>query len=161
LGLAVEFLRKKPAFAKLPFGEWSQVLVGQVNRGHFCFVVDQLRGIQGFFGWALTDERLAVEWVAGRYGLRDEECRDGNCVILNAWGADSLPANRFMVDTARKLFEGKHTLYFKRHYPDGRMRPMRLIVNNFVSSHVARATARQEDSAPDKEIERHVDAKPD
>jgi hemolysin-activating ACP:hemolysin acyltransferase len=160
LGLAVEFLRKKPAFAKLPFGEWSQVLVGQVNRGHFCFVVDQQQWIRGFLGWALTHERLAEEWVEGRYGLRDEECRDGDCVILNAWAADSLRANRFMVDTARTLFEGKHTLYFKRHYPDGRTRPMRLIVNNFVSNHVAHAIARHRDPASGTEIEQHADAKP-
>ena len=43
LGLAVEFLSRKPAFAKLQFGEWSQVLFYQVARGHFFFVVDQDR----------------------------------------------------------------------------------------------------------------------
>ena len=46
LGLAVEYLSKKPAFAKLQFGEWSQVLYYQVVRGHFFFVVDP--GPKGF-----------------------------------------------------------------------------------------------------------------
>lgn len=159
LGLAVEYLRKKPAFARLPFGEWSQVLVGQINRGHFCFVVDPQRQIRGFFGWALTSEGLAEEWVEGRSGLRDEDCRGGDCVIFNAWAAESFRAHRFMVDTGRKVIEGKRTLYFKRHYPDGRSRPVRLAATDFVASHLARALAR--DSDPDSAIgaKKDTDAK--
>jgi hypothetical protein len=83
LGRAVEFLSKKPAFAKLQFGEWSQVLY-QVARGHFFFVVDQDRRVRGFLGWALTPEALAEQWVEGRAGLRNDECREGDCVIVNA-----------------------------------------------------------------------------
>jgi len=143
LGLAVEYLRKKPAFARLAFGEWSQVLVGQINRGHYYFIVDQQQRIHGFFGWALTQERLAEEWVEGRSGLRDEECRAGDCVIFNAWAAESPRAHRFMVDTGRTIIEGKRTLYFKRHYPDGRTRPVRLAATDFVTSHLARAAGRQ------------------
>ncbi len=160
LGLAVEFLRKKPAFAKLPFGEWSQVLVGQVNRGHFCFVVDEHRRIHGFFGWALTHQRLAEEWVEGRSGLRDEDCRDGDCVIFNAWAADSHRAVRLLVDIGRKLFEGTRTFYFKRHYSDGRTRPVRLSATDFLSSHIAREAARLANSASNTEIEQPADAEP-
>ena len=141
LGLAVEYLMKKPAFAKLPFGEWSQVLVNQINRGHFCFIVNEHRRTHGFFGWALTQQHLAEEWVEDRHGLRDEDCRDGDCVIFNAWAADSLHVHRFMVDTGRKIIEGKRTLYFKRHYSDGRTRPVRLAATDFVTSHLARAAA--------------------
>jgi hypothetical protein len=32
LGLAVSHLMTKPAFATLRFGEWSRILVGQINR---------------------------------------------------------------------------------------------------------------------------------
>ena len=136
-GLAVEFLRRKPAFAKLQFGEWSQVLISQVNRGHFFFVIDQHRRIQGFLGWALTHKHLAEQWFEGRSGLRNEECREGDCVILNAWAAETHRANRFILDTVRRLFAGKRTIYFKRQYPDGRARPMRLSVNSFVTDHLA------------------------
>ena len=136
LGLAVEFLRRKPAFAKLQFGEWSEVLISQVNRGHFFFVVDQQRRIQGFLGWALTHKRLAEQWIEGRSGLRHEECREGDCVILNAWAAETHRANRFILDSVRKLFADKRTIYFKRQYPDGRTRHMRLSVNNFVTDHL-------------------------
>jgi hemolysin-activating ACP:hemolysin acyltransferase len=126
LGLAVEFLRTKPAFAKLQFGEWSQVLISQIGRGHFFFVVDQQQKIQGFLGWALTHPHLAEKWIAGRSGLRQDECREGECVILNAWVANTPLANRFIIETARKIFAGKSAVYFKRHYPDGRTRPTRL-----------------------------------
>ena len=144
LGLAVEFLSKKPASAKLPFGEWSQVLFYQVTRGHFFFVVDHDRRVRGFLGWALTAQALAEHWVEGRAGLRNDECREGDCVIVNAFAADTVGANRFIVDTMRKLFASKRTLYFKRHYPDGRTRPMRLSVNEFVAGHLARSVSRRE-----------------
>ena len=141
LGLAVEFLSKKPAFARLPFGEWSQVLFYQVARGHCFFVVDQSRRVRGFLGWALTPQALAEQWVEGRSSPSNDECRDGDCVIVNAFAADTAGANRFIVDMMRKLFASKWTLYFKRHYPDGRTRPTRLGVNDFVAGHAARPAA--------------------
>jgi tetratricopeptide (TPR) repeat protein len=143
LGLAVEFLSKKPAFAKLQFGEWSQVLFYQVARRHFFFVVDQDRRVRGFLGWALTPQALAEKWVEGRGGLRNEECREGDCVIVNAFAADTAGSRRFIVDTMRKLFADRRTLYFKRHYPDGRTRPTRLNVNDFVAGHAFRQPARK------------------
>jgi tetratricopeptide (TPR) repeat protein len=138
LGLAVEFLSRKPAFARLQFGEWSQVLFYQVARGHFFFVVDQNRRVRGFLGWALTSETLAEQWVEGRVGLRDDECREGDCVIINAFAAETGDASRFIVNIMRNLFVSKRALFFKRHYRDGRTRPMRLTVNDFVAGHVAR-----------------------
>ena len=156
LGLSVEYLRKKPAFAKLAFGEWSQVLVGQINRGHFLFVLDSDRRICGFLGWAFTHEALAEAWVEGRSGLTNEQCREGDCVILNAWAADNPRANRFIVNAGRKLFENRRTLYFKRHYPDGRVRPMRLAVTDFCASHLARAAVQPGNSTPAAVLPRSV-----
>lgn len=46
-----------------------------------------------------------------------------------------------MVDTGRKIIEGKRTLYFKRHYPDGRTRPVRLAATDFVAA-ISRAGLR-------------------
>ena len=120
LGLAVGFLRKKPAFAKLQFGEWSQVLITQIDRGHFFFVIDQQRKIRGFLGWALTSEPLAERWVEGRAGMRNEECLAGDCVIINAWSAETPGVNRFIVETGRRNVRGQADAYFKRHYPEGR-----------------------------------------
>lgn len=131
LGLAVAYLRNKTPFANLQFGNWSQVLVGQVNCGNFFFVVDQYQRIQGFIGWALTNENLAQDWLENGTGLRDEDCRGGECVVITAWAADNNRANRCLLDTARKLFAGKRNVYFARHYPDGRMRRMRLAMPDF------------------------------
>ncbi len=141
LGLAVEFLSRMPAFAKLQFGEWSQVLFYQVQRGHCFFVVDQNRRVRGFLGWALTEQICAEQWVEGRAGLRNDQCLDGDCVIINAFAAETGAAKRFVVDTMRELFASRRTLYFKRHYPDGRTRPSRLSVNDFVNGHLARSGA--------------------
>lgn len=139
LGMAVSHLMTKPAFAKLRFGDWSRVLTGQINRKHYCFAIDGRNQIQGFMGWALTSKEKAEAWVEGRNGLSFEDSRDGDCVIFNAWAASTPEANRFLVSQARKIIDGKDTVYFKRHYKDGSTRPARLRVNDFVVRHLARA----------------------
>jgi Flp pilus assembly protein TadD/hemolysin-activating ACP:hemolysin acyltransferase len=136
LGLAVEFLSKMPAFARLPFGEWSQVLFYQVARGHCLFVVDQDQRVRGFLGWALTTRDLAEQWVEGRSGLRSDQCVDGDCVIINAFAAETDEARRFILDARRALF-GSRRLYFKRHYADGRTRAARLSVDKVVGDRLA------------------------
>ena len=128
VGLSVEYLSQKPAFAALPFGEWSQVLLHQVARGHYIFVVDAEQRIRGFLGWALTDQAFAEAWVVGRAGLRNESGDEGDCVIVNAWAADDGGAQRFLRAGVMRLFADRRAVYFKRHYRDGRERPMRLIV---------------------------------
>jgi hemolysin-activating ACP:hemolysin acyltransferase len=128
VGLAVEYLSTKPAFAFLPFGAWSQVLFHQVVRNHYLFLIDEHRRIRGFLGWALTDQRRAESWVEGRFDLRNEECLDGDCVIVNAWSADTAAANRFLRKAMIQLFGNRRIIFFKRHYLDGRVRPMRLVV---------------------------------
>jgi hemolysin-activating ACP:hemolysin acyltransferase len=138
LGLAVDHLMSKPAFASLPFGEWSRVLVGQINRGHYVFAVDSNKRIQGFVGWGLVTHAKAEAWVEGRYVLNYTDCTGGDCVIFNAWSANSTRVHRFLVDAARKLIKDSETVYFKRHYEDGSWRPVRLNVNDFVAVHISR-----------------------
>jgi len=69
-------------------------------------------------------------------------------VIINAFAAETREANKFIVDTMRKLFASKRALYFKRHYPDGRTRPAILSVNSFVAAHRARAARRRHMDEP-------------
>jgi hemolysin-activating ACP:hemolysin acyltransferase len=126
LGMAVEFLLKQPVFAKLPFGEWAQVLVGQINRGHFFFAVDEQRRVRGMFGWALADEAAAEAWVTGRGDLRTEDCRDGDCVIINVLAADSPEADRVLAEEGIKVLAGKRLFFAKRYYRNGRTRPVRM-----------------------------------
>jgi hemolysin-activating ACP:hemolysin acyltransferase len=136
LGLVVNHLMTKPAFARLRFGDWSRILVGQINRKHYAFVVDGKNQIQGFLGWALTSKEKAEAWVEGRGDFSYEESVEGDCLIFNAWSASSLAVNRFLVSQARKIMAGKEMVYFKRHYKDGSTRPARLRVNDFVAQHI-------------------------
>src|SRR5262245_567000 len=138
LGLAVNHLMTMPAFASLRFGEWSRILVGQINRKHYCFIVDDKNQVQGFLGWALTNRERAEAWVEGRGGLSYQDSLDGDCVIFNAWAGKGLKVNRFLLQEARKVMVGKEMVYFKRHYKDGATRPSRLTVNEFVTQHIER-----------------------
>lgn len=135
LGLAVHYLMSKPAFANLRFGDWSRILVGQINRQHYYFAIDENNKVQGFIGWALTTKDRADAWVEG-HPLSYEESLQGDCLLFNAWSADSTRVHRFLVDEARKIISDKQTVYFRRHYKDGSSRPVRLNVNDFVPVHV-------------------------
>jgi len=138
LGLAVSHLMTKPAFAALRFGEWSRILVGQINRKHFCFVADSKNQVHGFLGWALTSKDIAEAWVQGRRGLSAQDGRDGDCIIFNALASSSTRANRLLMIEGRKAMAGKQTAYFKRHYPDGSTRASSVAVNEFVDRHIER-----------------------
>ena len=138
LGLAVSYLMTKPALARLNFGDWSRILVGQINRGHFCFAV-AAKQIQGFMGWALASETHAEAWLSGERGLAYADSCTGDCMLINAWAADSTAVTRFLMQEARRIAKDKTAVYFKRHYDDRSTRCARLAVNEFVGAHVERA----------------------
>jgi hemolysin-activating ACP:hemolysin acyltransferase len=142
LGLAVNHLMTKPAFARQTFGEWARILVGQINREHYWFAVDG-KIVQGFAGWALTSRENADAWVEDRRTLSYEDCLEGDCLIFNAWSANSSRVQRFMVDEARKIIRHRKAIYAKRYYDDGTTRRVRLNVNDFVGLHVDRRSARE------------------
>src|SRR5262249_15620030 len=136
LGLVVSHLMTKPAFARLQFGDWSRILVGQINRKHYGFVVDSEGQVQGFMGWALTSEEHAKAWAEGGGPLTFEQSRSGAHVVVNAFAANSTQVTRFLIEEARRMFKDKTALYFKRHYKDGTTRMVRVPVNEFVSAHL-------------------------
>ena len=107
LGLAVSHLMIKPAFANLKFGDWSRILVGQINRGHYCFAVDEKNEVQGFMGWALAARDNAEAWVEGRRGLSFEDSRAGDCMVINAWSAGSTRVTRVLLAEARRIGRDK------------------------------------------------------
>ena len=128
LGLAVNHLMNKPAFAKLPFGEWSQILVGQINRKHYYFVLDANNKIVGFAGRALASKEHAEAWAEGRRPLSYEDSIAGDCMVCNAWSANATHVHRWMFREANNVWAGKRLVYFRRFYPDGRVRPARINV---------------------------------
>jgi hemolysin-activating ACP:hemolysin acyltransferase len=125
LGLAVEYLMKKPAFAKLPFGHWSRVLTGQIRRGHYVFVTDGKR-ILGFGGWAAMSEAEAEAWISAAPGATEVPGDSGDCAAINAWAADTPAANDLLYAEAMKRTKDFRMVYAKREYEDGRTRPLRL-----------------------------------
>ena len=122
----------------MQFGDWSRILVGQINRKHFCFVVDGAGQVQGFMGWALASEEHAKAWAEGRRALSFEDSLRGDCMVVNAFAAESNAVTRFLVEEARRIASDKTAIYFKRHYKDGQARAARLPINAFVGSHIAR-----------------------
>lgn len=141
VGLAVRFMLGQPAYASLPFGEWAAVLCNQVGRGHYAFVTNAADEVVGYAGWALTPEDKAEAWAERGAELTDAECRAGDCLLMNAWIAKDAATHRFLVDAVRAGAQDKKTIYFRRTYPDGRQKVVRLPVNEFAASHLARNAA--------------------
>ena len=69
-----------------------------------------------------------------------EDSKDGDCLVFNAWSANTTKVHRYLVDAARTIIQDKQTVYFKRHYKDGSTRVVRLPVNDFVAAHIERKT---------------------
>jgi hemolysin-activating ACP:hemolysin acyltransferase len=139
LGMAVSFLMTEPSFARLPFGAWTSVLIGQINRKHYLFAVKGNR-VVGFVGWHQTDEAGAERWLAGKDELRNGGAPAGDCLLINAWKSTSADVNAFLINELRGFGSaaGLRRIYAKRFYPDGRVRRVKLNANEFVDSHLAR-----------------------
>lgn len=135
LGRTVSYLMTKPSFARLNFGHLSRLLTGQINRRHYFLV---MRGQQmvGFVGWALVSESAAKAWVEERSDLGSDQCVDGDCMVINAWAADSDAINRFVLKELRKSAVGLRAAYAKRFYKDGRVRPLRVEITEALENHV-------------------------
>ena len=141
LGLAVEHLMTKPAFGRLPFGHWGRILTGQIRRGHYFFVADQKR-IVGFCGWALASEEEAEAWISGRPEAAHIVGETGDCIVLNAWSADTPAAHQLVRDELRIRGRGKRMIYAKRDYKDGRVRPLRMKIADATDSHAEKVLSR-------------------
>lgn len=124
---SVAHLMTRPAFARAPFGHIARVLAGQVARGHYALIRRGPRTV-GFVGWARAEQAHAEAWLAGTRGISDAEARTGDCALINCWQADDPAVSRFILSRLGRELAGCRAVYAKRHYPDGRMRPLRLAV---------------------------------
>ena len=88
LGLAVSLMMADPSFGRLPFGQWSRILAGQIKRKHYLFASEG-KGVTVFLGGALTDGEHAENWLTKRGEISFEAAQDGDCVLINAWLAKS------------------------------------------------------------------------
>ena len=128
LGLSVEVTARYAAFGNISLGEWLGVLSGQIERSHYYFVIDERNAVVGFVSWALAHESHALAWLERGKELYNENCSDGDCVILNAWIAESPEIQRFMIKHTKQELSGKRFIFAKRIYPQGRIRAVKLPV---------------------------------
>lgn len=135
LGMAVSYFMTDPVFGRLAFGQWSRVLVGQINRGHYLFAMEGEK-VVGFVGWALTTKEKAEAWLTENRDVGFADAMAGEIVLINGWKASAPAAHRFLVDAVRRVVRDKEMVYAKRFYRDGRVRPMRIAVNRFVAAHL-------------------------
>jgi uncharacterized protein YehS (DUF1456 family) len=101
-------------------------------------------------GWALATSAIAEAWLAGRRALTFEDSKAGDCIVINAWAANSTRVTRILMQEARRISRDTSAVYFKRHYEDGTARAVRVAVNEFVASHIERR--RQAESRPERTI---------
>ncbi len=81
--------------------------------------------------------------------MRDRDDHDessaGDAIVINAWAAENTDVTRALLNRMREIVQTKTNIYFKRVYPDGRVRRSRLSVNAFVEVHL-KALERQKAS---------------
>jgi len=151
LGRAVMQLMGKPGFARLRFGSWSRILIGQINREHYFFL-ERAGQMVGFAGWSRSSEELADAWVAGEGDLSPAEARTGDCIIVNAWQSDDAEAQAEMVRQMRLIAHDIRLVYGRRSYSDGRDRFIKMPMSRFVARHISRG--RQTPASPAQTEER-------
>lgn len=135
LGLAVSLLMTEPSFARLPFGFWTSILIGQIRRKHYIFATEG-KAVTGFLGWARTTEEVAERWLTQKGEITFAQSLDGDCILINAWLAKNDRTNRFLLDQLRVIGRDGRLVYAKRFYKDGRVRPVKLSVNEAVAGHI-------------------------
>ena len=62
-------------------------------------------------------------------------------MLINAWLAKTGRTNLFLLDQLRVIGRDRRLVYAKRFYKDGRVRPMKLTVNDFVGRHITSKTS--------------------
>lgn len=84
-------------------------------------------------------EAEAEAWVNGRPGATEVSGTTGDCIVVNAWAADTPEANQLIMQGALDAARRYRMLYAKREYPDGRSRPLRFKLEDFLDSEAAKA----------------------
>jgi hemolysin-activating ACP:hemolysin acyltransferase len=126
-GRTVAYLMTIPNFARLPFGEVSRLIAGQINRRQYFFVVDEGETIHGYCGWAQTSHAAAEDWFQRNVDLGERIEATGPACVINLWQASSAAANACILGGLRqRLSMETEIVLAKRFYPDGSIRGVRL-----------------------------------
>lgn len=125
LGLTVEYLMNGPAFAKQAFGPLSQVLVGQINRGHYVLAKRGVR-VVGFVGYGLCSQAVVDRWAYGGEDPTFDECNGGPCLLINGWMASDIRVSLALKRWFIRSFPDVSSVSSTRLYRDGSTRIVNL-----------------------------------
>ncbi|MEL6513454.1 MAG: hypothetical protein AAFQ69_08150 [Pseudomonadota bacterium] len=123
LAKSAEISAKHPAFSRLPFGVWCGVLIGQANRGEVAFARAGSK-VVGMAGWCRIDPKDGERWL--RDGRETPHNPKGTGAIINIVQADDAEVLKYMIGQLPDYMPGVKTLYGRRFYGDGRIRPFRM-----------------------------------
>lgn len=117
LGAALNILRRSHIYRRMKLGGVVDMLMGQIKRNHFCFLVKD-NTIIGYCGWALCQPSIAKLWITEKYLPNYDECLVGSAVVI-----------------ATLYCEDKQGLYdlkslFKKTYPNNNIFGMRNYTNH-------------------------------
>ena len=138
MGRAVGHLMTFPEFAAMRFGNLSRLIAGQVNRKHYFFLLQEQK-IVGYCGWALTSIEDADAWLDENRPVSFVAGMEGPCCVINIWQASTPGANRAIARILRTTLSDQTHLYARRFYADGRVRRVRLNVNQYRHERVGSA----------------------
>ncbi len=124
-GRAMLMLMQYDSFATLALRQIAPLIAGQVNRGHYYFVMRDGK-LAGFLGWALCSEAAGEDWLESRDLSAFGDGSAGDCVVFNTWVTDGPEMNSYVVGKMREVFRDKTKLVARRRYKDGRIRPIRI-----------------------------------
>ena len=77
-------------------------------------------------------------------GFPTQRRGSGDCALINCWQADDPAVSRFILAGLGPALAGCRAVYAKRHYPDGRVRPLRLAVSRRTGARPARQPTSRE-----------------
>jgi hemolysin-activating ACP:hemolysin acyltransferase len=124
-GRTVAYLMRFGVFARLPFGHLARLIVGQINRRSYVFVIDDQGAVVGYCGWAQTSREQAQDWLERNVDIDDAS--GGPVCIVNIWQASSGAANAAIVGALRERVSPEtERIVAKRFYPDGSIRRVSL-----------------------------------
>jgi hemolysin-activating ACP:hemolysin acyltransferase len=126
-GRTVSYLMNIPNLARLPFGQLTRLVVGQINRGQYFFVLDPSSRICGYCGWTQATHAEAEAWLKGSSDFESLKPADGPVCVINVWQASETGANAIIIGALRRMLHpATELIVARRFYPDGQIRPVRL-----------------------------------
>jgi hemolysin-activating ACP:hemolysin acyltransferase len=117
LGVAAHYLCRREPFSRFPAGELIGTLNGQLQRGHYLFVLDDATRpakVVGYAGWALYDHAAAERYAATGAPPAEELAEGGDVAWILTAAADSRPAFFALLREMRRLYP-QHRAMAVRH----------------------------------------------